>query len=229
MQRTRPTRRKTSDTRTQLLDAAERLFAAHGVASVSVRDIIRAAGTNLGAINYHFGALENLIVAVFERRIEPVDRARLAALNACEQRSQPPTVEDILAAFIHPALEQATDPAQGGTACARMMGRSMGEPNPTLERALRRHTEPVIRRFDAAFMRAIPGLSPEDVHFRMMLVVGALHLCLMTFERTPPPPLSHQLSLRQIEHRLVLFAAAGFRCSIPPGGATPTRRRPLKP
>ncbi len=216
-----------SDTRTQLLDAAERLFAAHGVASVSVRDITRASGANLGAVNYHFGTLEALTVAVFERRIEPVDRARLAALAACERQDRPPTVEEILTAFIRPALEQAADPAQGGTASARMLGRSIGEPNPVLERALRRHFEPVGRRFDAALAQALPSLPPNEIRCRMPLVVGALHHCLISFDRLPPPPLRRRLDPAQIERRVVSFAAAGLRASLPPSSTT--TRRPSKP
>ena len=37
-------------TRTALLDAAERLFSQNGIEGTSVRDIIKEAGTNLGAI-----------------------------------------------------------------------------------------------------------------------------------------------------------------------------------
>ena len=42
-------------TRVALLDAAERLFSQNGIEGTSVREIIKAAGANLGAINYHFG------------------------------------------------------------------------------------------------------------------------------------------------------------------------------
>jgi AcrR family transcriptional regulator len=56
------------NTRTRLLDTAERLFAAHGVQAVSVRDIIRASCANLGAVNYHFKNRQALVLEVFERR-----------------------------------------------------------------------------------------------------------------------------------------------------------------
>src|SRR6266568_5066457 len=72
-------------TRTVLLDAAERLFAENGVEGTSVRDITKAAGVNLGAINYHFGTKERLALEVFARRLEPVNRERIARLDALEE------------------------------------------------------------------------------------------------------------------------------------------------
>jgi DNA-binding transcriptional regulator YbjK len=41
------------DTRTQILDAAERLFAEHGFRGTSVRAITDLAGANLAAVGYH--------------------------------------------------------------------------------------------------------------------------------------------------------------------------------
>ena len=59
-------------TRVALLDAAERLFSQNGIEGTSVREIIKAAGANLGAINYHFGTKDRLALEVFARRLEPV-------------------------------------------------------------------------------------------------------------------------------------------------------------
>jgi len=71
-------------TRTRLLDVAETMFAANGFASTSVREITDAAGTNLGAINYHFQSKENLYAEVFRRRIARVHEQFLAALRDSE-------------------------------------------------------------------------------------------------------------------------------------------------
>ena len=58
-----------SDTRTRLLDAAERLFAERTYSETSLRAITTAAGANLAAVNYHFGSKERLFRAVFHRRV----------------------------------------------------------------------------------------------------------------------------------------------------------------
>jgi len=54
--------------RTVILDAAEWLFAEHGVASVSNRQIGAAAGQgNTSAVGYHFGSKDELIRALIRR------------------------------------------------------------------------------------------------------------------------------------------------------------------
>lgn len=51
-------------TRKRLLEAARHLFSERGFAAVTVRDITRAARTNVAAINYHFGGKLGLYEAV---------------------------------------------------------------------------------------------------------------------------------------------------------------------
>ncbi|MDP7449002.1 MAG: TetR family transcriptional regulator, partial [Candidatus Latescibacteria bacterium] len=50
--------RDTRDTRVRLLDAAEGLFAGHGLDGTSLRAITSAANVNLASVNYHFGSKE---------------------------------------------------------------------------------------------------------------------------------------------------------------------------
>lgn len=54
----------TDITKTALIMAAGELFAEHGIDAVSVRDIARKAGANIGVIHYHFGGKDGLIDAV---------------------------------------------------------------------------------------------------------------------------------------------------------------------
>src|SRR6266699_1393796 len=104
------------DTRTRVLDVAEELFGEEGIERVSIRDITDKAKVNLAAINYHFGSKEDLIVAVFERRVVPVNEARLAALNAVEKSAgkRIPKLEAILEAFIRPAVQSSLKASKGG-------------------------------------------------------------------------------------------------------------------
>lgn len=63
--------------RTALLDAAERLFAEHGVAPVSDRRIAEAAGNaNHSAVGYHFGGRDGLLRALIERHRTQLDQQR---------------------------------------------------------------------------------------------------------------------------------------------------------
>jgi AcrR family transcriptional regulator len=50
-----------------LLDAAERLLAEAGYASITTRRLAREAGVNHGLVHYYFGSNENLLVQTLER------------------------------------------------------------------------------------------------------------------------------------------------------------------
>src|SRR5258708_24349804 len=106
------------DTKQRILDSAERLFAEYGFAGVSFRAIIGDAKVNLAAIHYHYRSKEALFDAVILRRLEPINRERLALLDAYEQ----PTLEQVLEAFLAPAFRVGADP-DGGPAFLRFMGR----------------------------------------------------------------------------------------------------------
>ena len=79
---------KAQHTKSRVLDVAEELFGEQGLDRVSIRDITKRAKVNLAAIYYHFGSKEDLIAAVFERRVVPTNEARLAALAAVESGTE---------------------------------------------------------------------------------------------------------------------------------------------
>ena len=77
MPRTRSTLHKAqvgNDTRNQLIDAAERLFAEQGIEAVSMRSIgVAAQQANKFAVQYHFTDKRSLVAAIFERRAPAVE------------------------------------------------------------------------------------------------------------------------------------------------------------
>ena len=69
--------RNSTDTKTPLLDHAEKMFAEDGVYAVTNRQITEAAGQkNESALNYHFGTRNELIIALLTRRGKELDDAR---------------------------------------------------------------------------------------------------------------------------------------------------------
>jgi hypothetical protein len=89
------------------------------------------------------------------------------------------------------------------------------EPNPELEALFHSHFAPLVRRFDAALMRAMPKFTREEVFWRMHLTVGALHHSLLMLDKTPPGRPRLVVEFESYVQRLVAFAAAGFRASVP--------------
>jgi AcrR family transcriptional regulator len=64
------------DTKTALLEAAKQLVSERGYAGATVRELAALAGTNLGAVNYHFGSREKLLnQAVLDEFLEWSGRA----------------------------------------------------------------------------------------------------------------------------------------------------------
>jgi len=59
-------------TRADLLAAARKVFALKGFDGTSIRTITREAGTNLGAVTYHFGSKRALYGAVLEAGLRPL-------------------------------------------------------------------------------------------------------------------------------------------------------------
>ena len=62
-----PSHGPTSDPRTKLLDAAERLLIEVGHGAVTTRLLSKEAGLNQGLVHYYYGSMEELFLAVLER------------------------------------------------------------------------------------------------------------------------------------------------------------------
>jgi AcrR family transcriptional regulator len=205
-------------TRVALLDAAERLFSQNGIEGTSVRDIIKAAGANLGAINYHFGTKDRLALEVFARRIEPVNRERIARLDALEAGvgRRKLKLEQILDALIRPALESEEQGAKNCDDFMRLISRSFQEQNAEVKKFVEQQFAEVAHRFDSAILRAVPGLPPEDLFWRMCFLYGALHHGLQTwlrFDQMPYAmlnPAAMKPDREGLIQRFISFMAAGM-------------------
>ena len=118
------------ETRTRILDAAEELFMQHGFEGTSMRLLTAKAGANLAAVNYHFGSKDALIEALFRRRLDPMNAARLAALEKLESEAggRPLAAEAIIRAFVGESLRMIEDNRSGGRNFIRLLGRTYTDP-----------------------------------------------------------------------------------------------------
>ena len=98
------------DTRSALMQSAERLFAEKGIGTVSVKEITSAAGArNLSAVHYHFGSIEALIRELFLERYQRIEHDRLVRLAKVDASSSDNRLFDLLYAAIAPFLETCLD------------------------------------------------------------------------------------------------------------------------
>lgn len=202
------------DTKAQILDAAENLFASCGIGAVPLRRIIGEANVNAAAIHYHFGSKEELVKAVFLRRFGPLKEMRIQLLDKLADSPGPPEVEDVCYAIVAPAFRMGQDSGCGPIA-RRLAGRLMTEPD-YLDLVFGDLFAEVDRRFDSLTKRALPDL-PEDVRvWRKFMATGAMVFLLR--EQELIPKLSAGLcDTRDVEvtiRRLVQFMAAGLRAPV---------------
>lgn len=158
------------------MDVAERLFAENGIGATSLRAIMEAAEVNAAAIAYHFGSKDELIRDILTRRLIPLNQERLKLLDKLEgsagKQSIPP--EQILQAFIAPALRLASDRSRGGAHFIRFLGRLYGGGGNEPQKLLQEHFGQLLRRFFLALKRSLPGIAEKTFTWNFYFMVGAL-------------------------------------------------------
>ncbi|MEO7050552.1 MAG: TetR/AcrR family transcriptional regulator [Rhodanobacter sp.] len=198
----------TASTRDRILGAAETLFAQRGFDGASLRQLTAAAGVNLAAVNYHFGSKEKLVEEVFRRRLDALNAARLAALAELGGKHAA-TLEEVLAAYIRPALELSHE--GNGALFMRVLARAFAEHDGTLRQFLSDNYGHVMRQFTAEFARLLPHLSKPELYWRIDLVTGALTHAMSGFGMIQRQgDVSEQAHREQTVQHLLRFAAAGL-------------------
>ena len=195
-----------SKTKTRILDAAEKLFGLYGFEATSLRAITAAAKVNLAAVNYHFQSKDSLIDAVIARRIGPINQRRFEMLAAA---GDPPTVEEIMQAFIAPVVEAEVDVMH----FKQLFGRIFAAPEEFVTRVFEKHLREVFIRFREALARALPEVADEERTWGILFAVGSMSLPLALggvipkMTRGACDPADHAALAR----RLVAFTSAGLR------------------
>ncbi|WP_127479829.1 TetR/AcrR family transcriptional regulator [Nocardioides pantholopis] len=94
-----------ADTRELLIDAALRAFAEHGIHNASLLEITRMAGQrNRGAVHYHFGSRERLLLATLEAPAAILGTRERELLARAQEHSED-DVAPVLEAVIRPVVE----------------------------------------------------------------------------------------------------------------------------
>ena len=155
------------DTRTRILDAAEHLFAERGFRGTSVRAITDHAGANLAAVGYHFGSKAELLAAVIRRVTGPIIAAQDAGLDRLLARTPDPPAAELVEAFAGPLFDKMPADAEGGARTSRLIVTIFGDPAEEMRNWTGPAEDTVRDRYLAAFGRALPGLSPQELLFRM--------------------------------------------------------------
>jgi AcrR family transcriptional regulator len=106
------------DTRTQIFDAAMRLFRRRGFEKTTMRDIAKAAGVSLGAAYYYFPSKDAVVLAYYDE--SQAKHTTLAREGLRGDRS----LEERLRVVLHTKL----DTLSGNRKLLSALFRSMGDP-----------------------------------------------------------------------------------------------------
>lgn len=217
-------RRRKSDARESILRAAERLFAEHGFAGCSLRNIADSAGVNQGMIHYFFRSKEALFQEAYLRCGTPMVEERLQLLDAEEAAAKggPVPLERLVEIFLTPAFRLAMS-GVSGRAFLRMQAHLQLD-GTQFGNELRQHLyDESSRRFVAAFARSLPGLSREDVSWRFMFMLGTYQYALADTGRMEviSDGLCSGRDFAEALRQVVPFLTAAMRA---PGLATGTSR-----
>ena len=165
----------TQSPRERLLLVAERMFAEEGLGAVSIRAITAAARVNLASLHYHFGSKEGLLEAIFQARSKPIADERMRLLGECATRpGEPPLLEQILAAFLLPALTFGVKPRFGGPAFAKLRARLSIEPEALSRRLLSKAFDESSSAFLKAIGRALPHIPKAELNWRFHFLLGTM-------------------------------------------------------
>jgi TetR/AcrR family transcriptional regulator, acrAB operon repressor len=96
----RRTKEEARATRHRLLDAAERVFLAQGVAGTSLNDIAMEAGTTRGAIYWHFRDKADLFNAMMDRVTLPLQAAASRLVESPEGEDALPSLRSAIRAAL---------------------------------------------------------------------------------------------------------------------------------
>lgn len=118
----------TARTRTELLEAAGHVLAEKGFDRATGKEICERAGVNGAAINYYFGGMEGLHVAVLEEANRRL--LSLEALSAALAGRTDPAEK--LRIVIELAVDKLTSPLSGAWAIA-VLGREIVAPSSAME------------------------------------------------------------------------------------------------
>jgi AcrR family transcriptional regulator len=156
----------TDDTRQRLLEAAEQVFAEKGLEAGTVREIIRRAGVNLAAVNYHFGDKETLYQ-------EAVKSAASCQNERYPMPDWPPgtpparKLREFIHAIAHRMLDGGNQPWK-----RQLMMREMAQPTPACAALVREQIRPLAETLADILCELLPDVAPAKRNLIAFSIVG---------------------------------------------------------
>ena len=159
------------ESKKRLLEAASEVFALKGYREATVAEICRRAGSNIAAVNYHFGSKDELYVAVWKDAFEQAlcvypPNGGLGPNAKPEQR---------LRALVHSLLHRIMDDGRLGHA-GQILLREMADPTDAIAHVRRDTIRPLRERLHTIIAELLgPGATEQQLRFCQLSLI---HQCL---------------------------------------------------
>ena len=167
-------------TKERLLVVAGKLFADRGFDSVSLRMITDRANVNLASVNYHFGSKEELIGAVVDDIVRPVNERRLSLLSLIDYTRQDP-IRKIIHAFIDPVFD-LSDSGNDDNKYYKLISRCIASRDDRVSSIIIKQFPEVLAQFVSSLTKALPSMDSNSAHLKIMFMAGALAHSLFHYE-----------------------------------------------
>ena len=210
----KPTKRtqKSLATSERILDAAEELFAKHGIYGVTMREIAELANVDTALLHYYFESKRGVFDAVFARRADVLNSERMREMDRFEAENNGQyDLESIVAAYLRPVFSLNRQGGKGWRNFCAFVGNLTSASE--LADSFAEKFDPVLKRFIGLLRKAMPDADETDLYWSYHMFAGSLttvNIANGAIERLSEG-LCHSEDFDQIEPRLVKFAAEGFR------------------
>ncbi|MEO9297821.1 TetR/AcrR family transcriptional regulator [Devosia alba] len=170
--------------REALLASAIKLFSSNGYSAVSLREIAKAAGANVGSLTYHFGSKAALLREIYQRHTVPMNSRRLELLGEARRvHDADDRLNAVLRAYVVPAFSSSSDHDGGGAEFTRMRAVLSAEGNSDAREIIAGAFDSTSHAFLEAIGDCLPGASKADLVWRSHFLLGALYYALVNPER----------------------------------------------
>lgn len=163
-----------TDTKTLIMDTAERMIAEHGLKGVSNRAILSEAGVNSAALHYHFNSRDGLIEAIVVRYGRVPTKRRIQMVREFEAMGRTPTLAEVVDIIVDPVVHLLEEKGDAGRRFLRFIARLQSDrTRPDRELEYRHHPE-IADRLQTWLRDSCPSVSEDERELRMTMVIDTM-------------------------------------------------------
>lgn len=201
-----------TDTKSLIMNTAERMIAEHGLNGVSNRAILAEAGVSSSALHYHFNSREGLIEAVVVRYGHiPTERLR-EMVQSFDEQGRNPSIAEIVDSVVDAFIYLLRKKGEAGRRFLRFIARLQSDRTYAHREVERKHFPEINDRLETWIRIALPGVPDAERDLRTDLLLDTVLQTLSNADFMTSEWVDNRQDekLRDIAARLKTFLVGGF-------------------